>query len=412
MGLLTNFFGGSPSVENPSTSLNAPAQWLVDALGGGSSASGFAVTSQTAMRVSTVFRCQSLIVNTIASLPWGVHQHTDGGSVPFPQHDLHRKLRAEPCQSQTSYTFRQQVMSPALMSGNGYAIIARKRGRPEELLAYPAGSADQVQVTKTKNNGGRLRYRFPFPDGVEELDQADVLHVPGLGFDGIKGVSVIRALGSEPIGLAMALESYAARVAKSSTMVRGIVEVPGSLMGKPNTLKNLSESIHPLFAGESFAAPLDAGMVWKPLSNLNPIDAQILEQRRFQVEDVCRLFGVPPWMVGESSKNTSWGTGIEQQNVAFVTYVLRSWLVALEQEVNRKLFTWPFFCEVNVDGLLRGDSKTRAEVYQSAIRNAWMTPNEARRHENLPPDPAGGRLLADQTLIPLEQLGQPPANGV
>jgi HK97 family phage portal protein len=150
---------------------------------------------------------------------------------------------------------------------------------------------------------------------------------------------------------------------------------------------------------------LDAGMTWTAMQ-ISPLDAQTLDNRRFQVADICRIFGVPPHLVGETDKSTSWGSGIEQMTIGFLLFTLEQWLTAIENELNIKLFEGtPFYAEFNRDALTAMDAKTQAELLASGIQNGWMKPNEARKLKNLPAEPGGDRLYVNSTLVPLEMAG-------
>ena len=389
--------GASP--ENPSTNLSNPAEWLYTALGATPSNSGISVSERTALACTAVFRCVSLIANTIASLPLHVHKVTKDGTTEIArQHRLDPILHGQPNPMISSYTFRQLITTSLLTTGNGYAVIDRTRGQVSGL--YPVES-HSVEVAREK---GRLKYSITLPDGTEEVDQVDMIHVPGLGFDGVRGMSVIQAVGKEAIGLSLVMERFVARLHKNSSIARGVIEAPNEL--KPETWKNLLDGLKKLLTQEdAIAVPLDSGMKWNSVT-ISPDDVQTIEERRFQVAEICRIFGVPPHMAGETEKSTSWGSGLEQQVLGFVKFTLRPWLVSIEQEFNRKLFRKPpYFCEFALDGLLRGDSKTQAEIAQFEVQNAIRTPNEHRRLRNLPPQEGGDVLLANGALTPITLLG-------
>lgn len=409
MGFLAKLVAGAfraQSPENPSTTLGNPSQWLTDWFtGGGPTFAGANVNELNAVRATAVFRCVSIIAGTIASLPWNVYRRTRDGSRELAgDHPVHRLLHEQPNETTSSFTYRQIIAASLLTNGNGYSIIGRTNGgRVLDLLQLPPQA---VEVERVGAPGAwRLRYTANVDGKRYPLDQADVIHVPGLGFDGIKGVSVISAVGRQSIGLALALEESAARMAASGARPSGVVTVDKAL--SPQALENLRGTFRNLYSGvEKTGATvfLDKGMTWSAMQ-ISPHDAELLESRRFQVTDVARVFGVPPWMLGETDKSTSWGTGIESQKIGFVEFVIRPWLVAIEQEYNRKLLRPPYFCEFALEGLLRGDSKTRSEFYSSAINNAWMTPNEVRQRENLPAVEAGGRLYINSASVPLELAG-------
>lgn len=394
------------SPENPTTDLGKPEAWLFEALGGGLSDSGMSVSKRSSMQVTAVFRCVSILAGTIASLPLVVYERTkDGEKKPAPQHPAYRLLHDAPNEAMTSFTWREHLMASLLLDGNGFSPI-RWGGNGYPLEFVPV-MPEQCKVLRTQKNG--LAYVVTDHSGAQySVPAGDMLHVPGLGFDGLRGMSVISAVARQSVGLAMAMDGQLAKLHANGARPSGVVEVEGSMGAEAFTrLKNEFERLHSGVTNSGKTVFLDKGMKWTPAS-INPADAQMLETRRFQVSDIARIFGVPPHMIGETDKSTSWGSGIEQMTIGFVQYSIRPWLVRIEQEFNRKLFGRNFFCEFNLEGLLRGDSKTRAEFYASGIQNGWMKPNEARKLENLSPDPNGDKLYANGTLKPLEAAGEKP----
>lgn len=377
---------------------------------GPAGSTGISVTEQSAIQSSAVFRCVSILAGVVASLPFGVYRSTPDGPEPATDHPLHPVIRETPSEALTSSTFRHLKMTSLLLWGNGYARVAKKRRRdvdaPVELLFL------RPDKMKAERKAGRLVYTFTDDDGKTELlDAATVLHVPGLGFDGVKGESVIANAGQEAIGLSFSLERMLGQLHANAARPSGVYTQPEKL--KPEALKNLKAAFRDLYEGLDNTGRtvfLDAGAKWEPMT-INPVDLETLAARRFQVADIARLFGVPLFLLGETEKTTSWGSGLEEITASFVRFTVRPWLVAFEQEYNRKfrglgLLAEGEFVEYNLEGLLRGDSKTRAEFYASGIQNGWLQPNEARRRENLPPDPAGDVLYANGTLQP---LGTKPA---
>lgn len=393
------------SPENPSTSLSNPADWLIDWMTGGQTYAGPPVNELTAVRATTVFRCISIIANTIASLPFNVYKRTTEGRESAPTHPLQRILHDQPNRITTSYTFRQLLTGGLLTNGNGYAVIGRNNaGRILDLLQLQPSEVDVDRKGSQANL--RLAYRINIDGKQFEPSQDQMIHVPGFGFDGVKGISVISAVGKQSIGLALALEEFQGRFISSSARPSGVVEIDKAL--SPEGLANLRQAFERLYSGVEKSGKtvfLDRGMKWSSMQ-INPDDAQTLESRRYQVADIARIFGVPLHLLGETEKATSWGSGIEQQTIAFVEYVIRPWLVSIEQEFNRKLFRAPYYCEFNLAGLLRGDSKARSEFYSKGINNAYLTPNEARKAENLPPKEGGDRLFLNSASLPLDSVDE------
>lgn len=402
---LAEIAGRRPRAEVPSeeTLSSNPAQWFRDWLDGGRTYAGPPVSELSAVRATTVFRCISIIANTLASLPFNVYERTDEGRQRAPQHPLQKILHDQPNRLTSSFTMRQIISGGLLTNGNGYAVIGRTQDR--RVLDLMQVAAQDVQVDKIGAFGSyRLQYTVSIDGQQFSVPQEDMIHVPGFGFDGVSGISVIAAVGKQSIGLGLALEEFQGRFTEASARGSGIVEVDKALSDKG--LQKLREAFDNLYSGRDKAGRtvfLDKGQTWKSMQ-VDPADAQVLESRKYQVEDIARIYGVPPHMLGATDKATSWGTGIEQQTIAFVEYVIRPWVVSIEQEFNRKLFRGRYFCELGLQGLLRGDSKARAEFYRSGINNAWLKPNEARGLENLPPDDGGDRLFINTALQPIDRI--------
>ena len=379
----------TPAVNN---SLSLGSAELYELLAGSPAASGVAVNEASAMRVTAVYACVRLIAGAIASLPLAVYRRTDDGRERV-RNDLWWLLNEQPCPTVSAAVFWEYLLAQMLLSGDALAEIERGRGGAIRGL-IPLDS----RAVGIRNVSGRLRYEF-FRDGQWlGRDQDDILHIPGFGFDGTRGMSVIRHAAREAIGLALAAEAFSSRFFASGAHPDVALKVPGKMTQEQiDNLRRIWASKYGGAHNASLPIVLTEGTDLKEVT-LSAQDSQLIEARRFQVADIARAFGVPPHMVGETDKSTSWGSGIEQQGIGFVQYTLAPHLHRIEQEINRKCFrTERLFVEFNVEGLLRGDSKARAEYYTRALGGtqnpAWMTPNEIRQLENLPPL-AGGDHLA------------------
>jgi len=379
----------TPAVNN---SLSLGSAELYELLAGSPAASGVAVNEASAMRVTAVYACVRLIAGAIASLPLAVYRRTDDGRERV-RNDLWWLLNEQPCPTVSAAVFWEYLLAQMLLSGDALAEIERGRGGAIRGL-IPLDS----RAVGIRNVSGRLRYEF-FRDGQWlGRDQDDILHIPGFGFDGTRGMSVIRHAAREAIGLALAAEAFSSRFFASGAHPDVALKVPGKMTQEQiDNLRRIWASKYGGAHNASLPIVLTEGTDLKEVT-LSAQDSQLIEARRFQVADIARAFGVPPHMVGETDKSTSWGSGIEQQGIGFVQYTLAPHLNRIEQEINRKCFrTERLFVEFNVEGLLRGDSKARAEYYTRALGGtqnpAWMTPNEIRQLENLPPL-AGGDHLA------------------
>lgn len=396
------FFDSSP--ENPSTSLANPDEWLTALFGGGPTYAGPSVSETSAMRFSAVFACVSLKAGLIGNLPLMVYERTKDGRRLADDNRLYPLLHDDPNDLMTGFVWKELIGCDVLLTGNHYSVIEYDgAARVTGLLPL---MPRQTTVERIK---GRNRYTFQFADGREVLDQEDVIHVAGIGFDGIRGLSPIAWAGRQPIGIALAMEEAVGRLHSNSIRPSGVVTFPPGI--KEEAAKRMKARIEQFYSGvQNYAKTLyiDASAKWEQMQ-LSPEDAQTLESRRFQVSDICRIFGVPPHMIGETDKTTSWGTGIEQQTIGFLKFSLDKDLSRIEGELNRKLFRAPFYCEFNRDALNAMDAKTQAEVFASDLQNARRTPNEIRSKLNLKHVEGGDQLFVQSATVPISGAGQTPA---
>ncbi|MBU9468525.1 phage portal protein [Burkholderia multivorans] len=345
----------TPAVNN---SLSLGSAELYELLAGSPAAAGVAVNEASAMRVTAVYACVRLIAGAIASLPLAVYRRTDDGRERV-RNDLWWLLNEQPCPTVSAAVFWEYLLAQMLLSGDALAEIERGRGGAIRGL-IPLDS----RAVGIRNVSGRLRYEFCRDGQWLGRDQDDILHIPGFGFDGTRGMSVIRHAAREAIGLALAAEAFSSRFFASGAHPDVALKVPGKMTQEQiDNLRRIWASKYGGAHNASLPIVLTEGTDLKEVT-LSAQDSQLIEARRFQVADIARAFGVPPHMVGETDKSTSWGSGIEQQGIGFVQYTLAPHLNRIEQEINRKCFrTERLFVEFNVEGLLRGDSKARAEYY-------------------------------------------------
>ncbi len=370
----------------------------------GTSASGKAVNPRNAVQVSTVYACVRVIAETIASLPFGVYEEQEDGSKKATEHPLYRLLHDEPNPEMTSFVMRETMLTHLLLWGNSYSQIIRS-GRNRIIGLYPL-LPDKMDVDRDKN--GSLTYTYTTTDGkMVSLSPADVLHIPGLGFDGIMGYSPI-ALEKNAIGLGIAAEEYGSRFFQNGAR-------PSGVLTHPNTVKDpkrLRESWNAAYGGSSNGskvAILEESMTFTPISLPNN-EAQFLETRKFQVEEICRIFRVPPHLVGNLDRATF--SNIENQSIDFAVHTIRPWLVRIEQAMNRALFTESekghFYVQFNIDGLMRGDYKSRMEGYSIGRQNGWLSANDIRALENMNPIPSeegGDTYLVNGNMVPIGLAG-------
>ena len=364
------------------------------------------------MQMTAVYSCVRILAEAIAGLPLHLYRYTDsGGKEKATDHPLYLLLHDEPNPEMSSFVFRETLMTHLLLWGNAYAQIIRN-GKGEVMALYPL-MPNKMSVERDEN--GQLYYTYT--RSAEEAKTAetgrvillpkDVLHIPGLGFDGLVGYSPI-AMAKNAIGLAIATEEYGAKFFANGAAPSGVLEHPGTIKDP----QRVREAWQSQFGGSSNSgkiAVLEEGMKYTPIS-ISPEQAQFLETRKFQINEIARIFRVPPHMVGDLEKSSF--SNIEQQSLEFVKYTLDPWVVRWEQSIARSLLSEnekkQYFVKFNLEGLLRGDYASRMNGYATARQNGWMSANDIRELENLVriPDEEGGDLyLINGNMLPLKQAG-------
>ena len=378
----------------------------------GGSTSGKTVTERSAMQITAVYSCVRILAEAIAGLPLHLYTYKeDGGKEKAIGHPLYLLLHDEPNPEMSSFVFRETLMTHLLLWGNAYAQIIRN-GKGEVVALYPLMPN---RMTVDRDSSGQLFYSYQMNNsdaptmktGTVILKPSDVLHIPGLGFDGLVGYSPI-AMAKNAIGLAIATEEYGAKFFANGATPGGLLEYPGTVKD-PDRVR---ESWNKGFSGSQNAgkvAILEEGMKYTPIS-IAPEQAQFLETRKFQINEIARIFRVPPHMVGDLEKSSF--SNIEQQSLEFVKYTLDPWVVRWEQSLSRALFTpeekKKYFFKFNVEGLLRGDYQSRMNGYATARQNGWMSANDIRELENLdriPAEEGGDLYLINGNMLPLVHAG-------
>ena len=383
----------------------------------GGTSSGKPVNETTAMQMTAVYSCVRILSETVAGLPLNVYRYNDsGGKEKAFKHPLYRLLHDEPNPEMTSFAFRETLMSHLILWGNAYAQIIRN-ARGEVIALYPL-MPNKMTVDRDQN--GRLFYSYqrsaedPTTLGKSStvsLSPSDVLHIPGLGFDGLIGYSPI-AMAKNAIGLAIATEEYGAKFFANGAAPSGVLEHPGTIKD-PQRVKESWNSAYQGSANSHKIAVLEEGMKYTPIG-IAPEQAQFLETRKFQINEIARIFRIPPHMLADLEKSSF--SNIEQQSLEFVKYTLDPWVVRWEQSMCRVLFSESekpsYFIKFNVDGLLRGDYASRMSGYATARQNGWMSANDIRELENL--DRIAPELGGDLYLIngAMMLLGSPQARSV
>jgi HK97 family phage portal protein len=368
------------------------------------SRTGINVTEETALYSVAVWACVRLLSETLASLPLFLYKRIDPrGKEKATDHFLYNLLHDAPNPEMTSMTFRETLMAHLVTWGNAYGLIDWEDYTTAKAI-WPM-RPDMVMVSREE---GKIVYRYTVPREGRSiiLPAYRVLHIPGLGFDGLIGYSPI-TMAREAIGLTMATEEFGARFFGNGAQPGLVIKHPGQMSptSRDNFTKSWEES-HKGLEKAHKAAILEEGMDVKAIG-IPPEDAQFLETRKFQRGEIASFFHIPPHMIGDLEKATF--SNIEQQSLEFVVYTMRPWLVRWEQAINMKLLNVneqkDYFAEFLVDGLLRGDFVSRTQGYWTAIQGGWLSPNEIRELENKNPREGGDNYLQP---VNMQISGQPP----
>lgn len=379
----------------------------------GRTTSGKPVNERTAMQTTAVYACVRILAEAVASLPLHVYEYQDdGGKKLVHDHPLYYLLHDEPNPEMTSFVFRETLMSHLLIWGNAYAQIIRD-GAGRVLGLYPL-LPDKMEVQR--DDKGNIYYVYSrnsdenpmFKDyGNIKLKAEDVLHIPGLGFDGLIGYSPI-AMAKNAVGMTLACEEYGASFFANGANPGGVLEHPGVLKD-PSKVRESWNSVYRGVNNAHKIAVLEEGMKYQQIG-IPPEEAQFLETRKFQINEIARLYRIPPHMVGDLDKSSF--SNIEQQSLEFVKYTLDPWVIRWEQSLQRSLLLpgekGKYFIKLNVDGLLRGDYQSRMNGYAVGRQNGWFSANDIREMENMNPipDEEGGNLyLINGAMTKLADAG-------
>lgn len=368
----------------------------------GTSSSGKVVTADKAMQLSAVWACIRLLSESVSTLPMKVYRREADGSRNLAQdHPAYQVLCRRPNLEMTPSRFMLMVVASICLRGNAFIekkMIGRKLVALNPLLP-------QNMVVKRLDTG-QLQYTYT-EDGKKRVIPVDrMMHIRGFGLDGVCGMMPLSS-GRDVFGAAMAVDESAAKIFENG------LQTSGYISSKVALNKEQRERLRQYLA--AFAGSKNAGKMMVLEGDLsyqnvtmNPEDAQMLESRAFSIEEICRWFRVPPFMVGHVTKQSSWASSVEGMNLIFLTNTLRPLLVNIEQEISRCLLDSDedYFAEFSVEGLLRADSVGRAAYYTTALQNGWMSRNDVRRLENLPPIPGGEIYTVQLNLTPLEDLKQ------
>lgn len=402
MSLWTRIFGGGqPPASQPRAQTQSigggvmisTSQELEEALRTGNvTGSGMTVTPDKAMRVAAVYACVRVRCGVVANMPLHIKRRVDErtreDAIDHPAWTL---LRRKPNRWQTPAQFKRMMEAHLILRGNGYAMIVGSRGRPIEMIPL---HPDRVECKQ--NDDLSLSYVYTRKDGRQiPLKQSEVFHLVGLTLDGVHGVSAI-TYARETIGLSLAQEEHGATVFKNGARVSVVLKHPSKL--GPEGIENLRSSLDDFRSGgekEGKALILEEGMDTAPLA-MTAEDAQWIESRKFSRTEIAMFLGVPPHMIGDTEKNTSWGTGIESQTQGFITFSAEDDLTIWEETINRDLIgdDPTVYARFNRAALVRGDIKARWEAYVKALQWGVYSPDEVRALEDMNPrdDGEGGKF--------------------
>lgn len=377
----------------------------------GPTTAGVKVTERSAMQMTAVYSCVRILSEAIAGLPLHVFEQTpSGGKQKALTHPLYALLHDQPNPEMTSFVFRETLMTHLLLWGNAFAQVIRN-GRDEVIGLYPL-MPNRMSVGRDQTGRLYYEYRTSWDEPAAgfrtvTLSPADVLHIPGLGFDGLVGYSPI-AMARNAIGLAQATEQYGASFFANGAAPGGVLEHPGTIKD-PARVRDSWQSTFGGSGNANKVAVLEEGMHYTPIS-VSPEQAQFLQTRKFQINEIARIFRIPPHMIGDLEKSSF--SNIEQQSLEFVKYTLGPWVVRWEQAITKTLLTPRdrprIFVGFNLEGLLRGDYASRMNGYAVARQNGWMSANDIRALENLdriPTEDGGDLYLVNGNMLPLAHAG-------
>lgn len=371
----------------------------------GVSTSGKLVTADKAMQLSTVWACVRLLSESISTLPIKIYQsRSDGSRTLAKEHPVYRLLCKQPNIEMTPSRFMLMVVASLCLRGNSF--IEKKHIGPKLVALVPL--LPQNMVVKRDEASGMLEYKYTDPFTKEEriVPIKNMMHIRGFGMDGICGMIPIQT-GRNVIGSALSVEESAAKIFENGLQSSGFIssELPLNDEQRERIRSYLLSFVGSKNAGKMMV--LEGGMKYNNVT-MNPEAAQMLESRAFSIEEICRWFRVPPFMVGHMDKQSSWASSVEGMNMQFLTNTLRPLLVNIEQEISRCLLSGDddYYAEFSVEGLLRADSAGRAAYYTTSLQNGWMSRNDVRRLENLPPIDGGDIYTVQLNLTPIDQLGK------
>ncbi|WP_436875946.1 phage portal protein [Siccibacter turicensis] len=365
----------------------------------GMSSSGKVVSADKAIHLSAVWACVRLLSESVSTLPLKVYERQpDGSRKPATNHPAYQVLCRRPNLEMTPSRFMLMLVASICLRGN--AFVEKKMIGNKLVSLVPL--LPQNMVVKRLDSGS-LEYTYTEAGTKRVIPVKNIMHIRGFGMDGVCGMMPMMA-GRDVIGSAMAVEESAAKIFENGLQSSGFLSAEQALdKDQRERLRGYMQA----FTGSRNAGKimvLEGGLKYQNVT-MNPEAAQMLESRAFSIEEICRWFRVPPFMVGHADKQSSWASSVEGMNLQFLTNTLRPLLVNIEQEISRCLLDdEELFAEFSVEGLLRADSAGRSAYYTTALQNGWMSRNDVRRLENMPPIEGGELYTVQLNLTPLEDL--------
>lgn len=370
---------------------------------------GYGITQEKSLVIDAVWACVRLISQTIGTLPCHLFRTGNNGFGEIDkEHKLYRILHDKPNKTQSAVRFWESATAHMAMRGNHYSLIRRDaKGDIIAIIPFPY----QQLVTVEELENGNLQYTYSGDldsvGGPKVYQQSEIFHLRGLTIDGKIGLSALK-YGAMTMNSALAVAENTGKQFSNGLQASGLI-TPSNALTNEQVIQ-LHERIREhreKYKGEALVFPFN--MTYSSLSMTNE-DAQLIEVQGFGVEQICSRFGVPPFLIGHTTKVTSWGSGIEQMNLFFLQYGLRPYLGNIESEIQFNLLRpeerGSMYAKFNVEGLLRGDSKGRAEYLKTMVNGGLMTPNEGRAKEDLPPLDGGDTLLVQTSYVPIEMLSE------
>lgn len=366
----------------------------------GMSSSGKVVSTDKAIHLSAVWACVRLLSESVSTLPLKIYERQkDGSRKPATSHPAYQVLCRRPNMEMTPSRFMLMLVASICLRGN--AFIEKKMIGIKLVSLLPL--LPQNMVVK-RLESGRLEYTYIENGQKRVIPEKNLMHIRGFGLDGVCGMMPMKE-GRDVIGAAMAVEESAAKIFENGLQSSGFLSAENALDAEQRErLRGYMQA----FTGSKNAGKimvLEGGLKYQNVT-MNPEAAQMLESRAFSIEEICRWFRVPAFMVGHADKQSSWASSVEGMNLQFLTNTLRPLLVNIEQEISRCLLDGDedLFAEFSVEGLLRADSAGRSAYYTTALQNGWMSRNDVRRLENMPPIEGGDLYTVQLNLTPLEDL--------